>query len=209
MAKIYDWMSLGLLITALVSFFVAANPELMKTMVLSNFVWILMIAELGIVFAISGAVTRLSYSTAAALFLVYSALNGITLAPIFYIYTAGSIAATFFVTAAMFGAMAVYGHLTKADLTGMGSMMFMGLIGLIVASLVNLFLQSEGLYWIISYAGVVIFCGLTAWDVQKFKQWAGADPELSNKLSILGALALYLDFINIFLHLLRIMGRRR
>jgi len=164
------------------------------------------------VIAISAAINRMSSATATLLFVLYSALNGVTFAAIFMIYTRSSIASTFLVTAGTFGAMSLYGYVTKKDLTGFGSFLFMGLIGIVIASVVNIFLQSEMIYWVTTYIGVFVFVGLTAYDTQKIKKIgeAGfANGEDQQKAAILGALRLYLDFINLFLMLLRIMGGRR
>jgi len=167
-----------------------------------------MIGELALVFILSGAINRLSGTVATLLFLGYSALNGLTLSVIFIVYTADSIASTFAVTAAMFGAMSIYGYLTKKDLTSWGSFLFMGLIGIVIASLVNIFLQSSAVSWVVSGIGVLVFTGLTAYDTWKIKAMAAAGEE-GRKPAILGALTLYLDFINLFLMLLRFMGGRR
>jgi len=172
----------------------------------------LVIAELGLVIAMSAAINRISAATATLLFLIYSALNGVTFAAIFVIYTRSSIASAFLVTAGTFAAMSVYGYVTKRDLTGFGSFLFMGLVGIIIASVVNMFLHSAMISWITSYVGVFIFVGLTAYDTQKIKQIGHggfADEQSQHKAAILGALRLYLDFINLFLMLLRIMGDRR
>lgn len=172
----------------------------------------LIIAELGLVMALSAAINRISASSATLLFLGYSALNGITFAAIFLVYTGSSIASVFLITSGTFAAMSIYGYATQRDLTGFGSFLFMGLIGIIIASLVNFFLHSEMIYWITSYIGVFIFVGLTAYDTQKIKQIGQAgftSAEDQQKAAIIGALRLYLDFINLFLMLLRIMGNRR
>ncbi len=173
----------------------------------------LIIAQLALVFVLSGMVQRLSAGMATTLFMLYSALTGLTLSSIFIAYTYSSIASTFVVTGGMFGAMSLYGYTTKRDLSGFGSMLFMGLIGIVLASLVNLWLKSEALMWAVTYIGVVLFVGLTAYDTQKLKnigeQIDTRDSATLRKYSILGALTLYLDFINLFLMLLRIMGNRR
>ena len=173
--------------------------------------WFLFIAEIALVWFLSARVMSLSLPVATGAFALYSILNGVTLSPIFLIYTSESIASTFFITAGTFGAMALYGYMTKRDLTRLGSLLFMALIGVIIATVVNIFLRSEILMWIITYAGIVLFVGLTAYDTQKVKQLAAQtahDEELSKKVSIIGALNLYLDFINLFLYLLRLFGRR-
>jgi FtsH-binding integral membrane protein len=174
--------------------------------------FVLILAELGLVVAISGMIQRINTGVATALFLLYSALNGLTLSAIFIVYAHATIASAFVVTAGTFAAMSVYGFVTKTDLTKFGPILFMALIGLIIASVVNIFMASSGLYWIITYAGVLIFVGLTAYDTQKLKIIAvqtESNPALAARLSIAGALSLYLDFINLFLFILRIMGNRR
>jgi FtsH-binding integral membrane protein len=209
--KVYGWMFVGLGITAAVSLGVASSPTLMRALVLNRFLFFgLMIAELGLVFYLSARVDKLAPGTASGLFLLYSALNGVTLAFIFLAYTGTSIATTFVVTAGMFGALALFGTTTKRSLAGVGQFVFMGLIGVILASLVGMFWKSAGLQFIISVAGVIVFTGLTAWDAQRLKVMAATVPESSyGSYSVVGALALYLDFINLFLFLLRFMGGRR
>jgi FtsH-binding integral membrane protein len=172
----------------------------------------LLFGELGLVWFVTARIDSLSGVTATFLFLLYSVLNGLTFSVIFLVYTASSIGSTFFVTAATFGVMSIYGYTTKRDLTSLGNLMFMALIGLIIASVVNIFLGSEMLYWITTYAGVLIFVGLTAYDTQKIKQMASTDfgtSENVQKGALMGALRLYLDFINLFLFLLRLFGRRK
>ena len=171
--------------------------------------WVLMAVELGLVIAISAAINKLSTATATALFYLYSVVNGIVLTPIFMVYTMSSIGFTFLITSLTFGAMTIFGYVTKQDLTKFGAILFMGLIGLIICSLVNIFLQSSALEWGISIVGVLIFVGLTAWDTQKIKEMASmADQSQVGKVATLGALSLYLDFINLFLYLLRFFGSR-
>ncbi len=207
MRKVYVKMFLGLLVTALVSLFVAANPQILVT--LGNMMMVLIVAELALVFVLSLAINKLNPAVATALFYVYAILNGITLAPIFFIYTGSSIALTFFVTSGVFLAMSIYGYTTKKDLTKMGAILFMALIGLIICTIVNIFLASSTMDWIISFAGVLIFTGLTAWDTQKIKEMAQETDEVNaSKLATIGALSLYLDFINLFLYLLRFLGSR-
>lgn len=213
LAKVFNWMAAGLGLTGLVAFFAMATG-LTHVIVGSPLFMILIVAELGMVFFLSARVEKIQASTAAGLFIGYSALNGLTLSSIFLAYTSTSIAATFFITAGMFGAMAVFGLVTKRDLSGMGSFMFMGLIGIIIASVVNIFLQSPAMYWAISFLGVVIFTGLTAYDVQKIKEMGEAGilnqgDSVIKKGAIMGALTLYLDFINLFLMLLRFFGGSR
>ncbi len=172
----------------------------------------LIIAELGLVMTLSAAIGRLQATTATLMFFAYSALNGLTLSAIFIAYTSASIANTFFVTAGTFGAMSLYGYATKRDLTSWGSFLFMGLIGVIIASVVNIFLRSEMIYWVVTYAGVIVFVGLTAYDTQQIKAMAlqgFGDEESERKGAVIGALRLYLDFVNLFLMLLNIFGRRR
>ncbi len=213
LAKVFNWMALGLLITGIVAFF-TANTGLAVTIIRSPMFYILMFAELGLVFFLSARVNRIQASTASALFIGYSVLNGLTLSVVFLVYTRSSIASTFFITAGMFGAMAVYGLVTKRDLSGLGSFLIMGLFGIILASIVNIFLNNSSLYWAISFLGVLIFTGLTAYDVQKIKRIGeegimASGDEAIRKGSIMGALTLYLDFINLFLMLLRFFGGSR
>ena len=212
MRSVYYWMAGALTITGLTAMLVANSPALMNLIFTNTaLVWILLIAEFVLVAVISAAINRISFSTATILFIIYSALNGVTLSSIFVLYTQGSIASTFFITAGMFVALALYGTVTKKDLSGIGRFMFMTLIGLIIASIVNIFMHSEMLYWITTAIGVVIFAGLTAWDAQKIQQMAAEAAEVNEstqKMALLGALSLYLDFINLFLYLLRIFGRR-
>lgn len=214
MAQVYGWMTCGLLLTAFVAWFAARTPEVMMLVFSSKITFFgLIIAQLALVFVLSGMVHRLSAGVATTLFMLYSALTGLTIASIFVVYTYSSIASTFLVTAGMFGAMSLYGYTTKRDLTGMGKMLFMALIGMILASLVNIWLKSTPLMWAVTYIGVVVFVGLTAYDTQKLKAIGERidtrDSGNLRKYSILGALTLYLDFINLFLMLLRIMGNRR
>lgn len=207
--QVYAWMGLGLAITAMLAMVTVSSPGMLQAIVGNRMVFYgLMIGELALVFILSGAINRLSGTVATLLFLGYSALNGLTLSVIFIVYTADSIASTFAVTAAMFGAMSIYGYLTKKDLTSWGSFLFMGLIGIVIASLVNIFLQSSAVSWVVSGIGVLVFTGLTAYDTWKIKAMAAAGEE-GRKPAILGALTLYLDFINLFLMLLRFMGGRR
>ncbi len=213
MAQVYGWMMVALLITATVSIWTASTPELLNVVIGNRLVFYgLILAEIGMVVWLSAAVQRMSGIMATTLFLGYAAINGLTLAVIFTVFTGGSIASTFFITAGMFGAMSAFGYFTKRDLTSWGSLLFMALIGLILASIVNFFLHNEMLYWITSFAGVLIFVGLTAYDTQKIKEMniignAGTDED--RKEAIMGALTLYLDFINLFLYLLRFFGRRK
>ena len=213
LAKVFNWMAIGLAVTGGVAF-LTAESGMARTLVASPLFFVLVLAELGMVFYLSARIEKLQPGTATGLFLGYSILNGLTLSTIFLAYTHTSIAGTFLVTAGMFGAMAVYGMVTKRDLSGMGSFMFMGLIGILLASVVNIFLKSSVLYWAISAIGVLVFVGLTAYDVQKIKN-IGEEGIMQQgdaairKGSIIGALALYLDFINLFLMLLRFFGGSR
>jgi FtsH-binding integral membrane protein len=209
--KVYGWMFVGLAVTAAVALGVAGSPGLMQTIASNSILFFgLMIGQLGLVWFLSARVARLSPATASGLFLLYSALNGLLFAFIFLAYTGTSIATTFFVTAGMFGALALYGSTTKRSLAGVGQFMFMGLIGLILASLVGLFVKSDGLQFVISVIGVIVFTGLTAWDAQRLKAMAAALPDGQvGSYAVVGALSLYLDFINLFLFLLRFLGGRR
>ncbi len=207
MRKVYVKMTLGLLVTALVSFYLWQNPAIL--MKLSGLLLPLVIVELGLVFVLSLAINKLKPAVATALFYAYAILNGITLSPIFFVYTSSSIALTFFVTSGVFLAMSIYGYTTKRDLTKLGSFLVMALIGLIICSVVNIFWANSTMDWIISFAGVIIFIGLTAWDTQKIKEMAQETDDLNaGKLATIGALSLYLDFINLFLYLLRFLGSR-
>jgi hypothetical protein len=212
---VYNWMGIGLALTGFVAYYVSTSEALLR-LVFGNplLLIVLFIAEFGLVFSIAGRVDRMSAGTATALFVIYSGLNGVTLSAIFLVYTQSSIVSTFFICAATFIACSLYGWATKKDLTSLGGFMVMGLIGIIIASLVNLFIKSSGLSVIISYIGVFVFIGLTAYDTQKIKnmamtQPANLDGAVIRKGAILGALSLYLDFINLFLMLLSILGQRR
>ena len=209
---VYAWMATGLALTAVVAWWVSTQPAVMAQIFRGPMLIALIIAELALVFVISMATQKINATAATVLFLLYSALNGLTLSVIFLIYTQASLAGTFAVTAGTFAAVSVYGYVTKRDLSTLGSILFMGLIGLILASIVNIFWANSTLYWIITYAGVLIFVGLTAYDTQKLKYIAYQttdNPALAARLSVNGALMLYLDFINLFLFLLRILGSRR
>lgn len=211
MRKVYTWMALALVITGLCAWGVATSPTLVATLYSSSAaIWVLFIVEIGLVWYTTARIDRLSLSTATTLFIIYSALNGVTLSSIFMVYTMTSIAKVFFITAATFGATAIYGYVTKTDLTKFGNLFFMALIGLIIATLVNLFLKSAMFDMVLSYIGVILFVGLTAWDSQQIKRALALQPGLdenSQKVALLGALSLYLDFINLFLYLLRIFGK--
>jgi len=209
--SVYGWMCVGLALTALVALQVASSPTLLRTLVANQFLFLgLIVAELGLVFYLSARAARLAPGTATALFVVYAALNGVTLSFVFLAYTGESVASTFVVTAGMFGAMALYGSTTKRSLAGVGQFLFMGLIGLVLASLVGIFWHNDALQFVISAVGVIVFTGLAAWDAQRLKQMALAIPDGQvGSMAIVGALALYLDFINLFLFLLRFFGGRR
>ncbi len=211
MRKVYLRMFLALLVTAFTAMYVASNASIMMAIFGNRAIfWGLLIAELAIVFGISAKINKLNTVTATLLFFLYAVLNGVVLSSIFFVYEIGSIAYTFFITAGVFGAMSVYGYTTKNDMTKFGSYCIMALIGVIIASVVNIFVGSSSLEWIISIAGVAIFIGLTAWDTQKIKTAASmADPSQAGKLATMGALSLYLDFINLFLYLLRFFGESR
>jgi len=212
LAKVFGWMFLGLVITGLVAAGIGSSEELLTDLTESPWIMIgLIVVQLGLVITISAAIDRLSPAVALALFFLYAASVGVLFALIFELYTTQSIFTTFLITAAMFGAVGAWGYLTKRDLSTMGTVLLMALVGLILATIVNIFVASEALYWITTYAGVAIFAGLTAYDMQKIKGYAhaGLDDDAEQRASILGALALYLDFINLFLFLLRIFGRAR
>jgi FtsH-binding integral membrane protein len=211
LSKVYGWMFVGLLVTAGVAFAVASSQTLIETLVLNRIlIWVILFAQLGLVFYLSARVDRVAPTTAAGLFLVYSALVGVTSSIILLVYTATSIASTFIITAGMFGAMAVFGTVTKRSLAGWGQFLFMGLIGLILAMIVGIFWQNDALQFVISIVGVLIFTGLTAYDAQRLKQMAVALPDgRVGSYAVVGALSLYLDFINLFFFLLRFMGNRR
>ena len=213
MTKVFGWMTAALAITAVVAMYVAQDRALQEAVVGNRVVFIgLLLGELALVWAIGSAVGRTSAGVATVLFVIYAVANGLTLSVLFLVYQLGSLASTFFVTSATFGVMALYGYTTRRDLTSLGSMLFMLLIGLIIASIVNMFLASSMLYWIITYAGVAIFVGLTAYDAQKIKAMAqrvAPGTREGQAVAIYGALILYLDFINLFLLLLRLMGRRK
>ena len=213
MRKVFVWMTLALAITGLTAYGVATSPTILSLIFSSKVTFFgLIIAEFALVFAISGAINRLSLSTATLLFILYSVVNGATLSTIFFAFSVATIGKVFFITAGTFGAMALVGYTTKTDLTSMGKLLFMALLGIIIASVVNMFVASSGLDLILSYVGVLVFVGLTAYDTQKIKQMCQAAPdagESAQKLALIGALSLYLDFINLFLYLLRIFGNNR
>ena len=209
--SVYIWMCTALLLTGATATLVAGSPRLLNY-IFSNsvFFWGLLIAQFGLVWAISAKVTSFSLPTLSGLFMLYSVLTGMTFSIYFLAFTAASIASTFFIPAGTFAVMSVYGYFTKSDLTKWGNLFLMALIGVIIASIVNIFLKSETVYWIATYAGVLIFIGLIAYDTQKIKALAYTeDNEHTQKLAICGALSLYLDFINLFIMLLRIFGQRK
>ena len=212
MRKTYLWMSMALVITGLTAYVVATNAAISNFLFMhSQLIWVLFLAEIGLVIGLSAAIRKISLSTATLMFVAYAALNGITFSSLFYVYTMGSLASTFFITAGTFGAMSLVGFFTKTDLSSMGKILLMALIGLIIASVVNIFVASSGLEMLMTYLGVLIFVGLTAYDTQKIKQMFLMAPDASEstqKYAVLGALTLYLDFINLFLYLLKIFGRR-
>ena len=211
LSKVYGWMFLGLLLTAGTAVVVASSPALIETLILNRgLFWIMVLAQLGLVLYLSVRVEKMAPATAAILFLVYSALVGVTSSMIFLIYTGASIVSAFVMAAGMFGAMALFGSFTKRSLAGVGQFMFMGLIGIIIASIVNIFWFNDALNFVISVIGVLVFTGLTAWDAQRLKQMAVSLPDgRVGSYAVVGALSLYLDFINLFFFILRLMGGRR
>jgi len=214
MTRVYGWMTLALFLTGGVAVYTASSIDLISLIYGSQAgIWILMIAELGIVVTLSSAINRLSPVTAVALFLIYSALNGLTMATIFFAFERSTIYQAFFASALTFGGMSIFGYTTKRDLTSLGGFLVMTLLGLVIATVVNLFMQSAGFSMILTYVGVFLFVGLTAYDTQKIKQMtmsvqATGDEAMVGRVAILGALSLYLDFINLFLYILRLFGRR-
>lgn len=214
MGKVYLWMTLALAVTGLTSLYVASSPGLVQSIFASRGTfWLLVISELALVFILSARIMKMSFSTAGIMFALYSVLNGVTMSFIFIAYTSTSIATAFFVTAGMFAAMSFIGFVTKKDLSSFGSFFTMALIGLIIASVVNIFLNSSVMYWIITYVGVLLFVGLTAYDTQKIKQmlieYGDEVNDSTQKLALIGSLSLYLDFINLFLYILRLFGNNK
>lgn len=211
--KVFGWMSAALVVTGLIAAYVASQPNLVDIFIGNRFVfYALLISELVLVGILAGLVKKMSASLATIIFFAYAALNGLTLSLIFLIFTIDSIAVTFFITAGIFGTMSIYGYLTNTDLTSIGNLCLMTLVGLILASIVNMFFFNEMVYWITTYVGIIVFVGLIAYDTQKIKNCniiGNEGTEEDTKESILGALELYLDFINLFLYLLRIFGRRK
>jgi len=212
MRKVYVWMTSALVITGFTAYAVATSPGILQVIYTNPVIfWGMVIGEFALVITVSAAINRISLTTATLLFILYSVLNGALLSFVFLAYTASSVYTVFFITAGTFGAMALLGYTTKTDLSSMGKILFMALIGLVIATIVNMFLKSSGLELILSYVGVLVFVGLTAWDSQKIKQMLLQAPDASEsaqKMALLGALTLYLDFINLFLYLLRIFGKR-
>lgn len=213
LSKVFLWMAGGLAVTAAGSFWLFSQPDLFMAVVKNQWIFFgLVIAEVAMVLFLSARLMAISTGLATALFFVYSFLNGVTMAPIFVVYTGASVMTTFAVTAGTFFFFSLYGFTTKRDLTSMGGLMMMGLIGVILASLVNLFAKSSTLDWIITFVAIAVFMGLIAWDTQKLKAMHAMgfnSPEMERKMTIIGALALYLDFVNLFIQLLRIFGKRR
>ena len=212
MRKVYVWMTLALAITGFTAYGVATSPGLMQAIFTNRVLfWGLIIAEFALVMGVSAAINRLSLTTATLMFVLYSVINGATLSVVFLAYSMASIATVFFITAGTFAAMAFIGYTTKTDLTSVGKIVLMALIGLIIATVVNVFVKSTMFDIILSYVGVLIFVGLTAYDSQKIKQMLLQAPDASEgaqKMALLGALTLYLDFVNLFIYLLRIFGKR-
>ncbi len=206
MAGVYRWMTLGLGLTGVVAWYMASNPQLLAQV--WGYKWVLFIAQLGLVIVLSAGVARLSFGTAAVLFLAYAALTGVTFGTLFYAYTSGSIASAFLVTAGSFAGLSLFATVTKRDLSGWRTFLFMGLIGVVIASVVQIFWPNPMLNFVVACAGVVVFAGLTAYDTQKLRTFAAQGGGIA-ALSIVGALTLYLDFINLFLSLLRLFGSRR
>lgn len=214
MRSVYVWMTLALVITGLTAMYVAKSMTLIQLMMENSlFFWGLLLAEVGVVVYLTARIHRMAFSTATVLFILYSLLNGVTLSVLFLVYTFSSIATTFFVTAGTFGAMALFGYITRRDLSRIGSLCIMGVIGLIIASVVNFFLHNSVVDLVISCAGVLVFVGLTAYDAQKIKRLLTAEGmevnETTQKIALLGAMTLYLDFINLFIYLLRLLGDRK
>jgi FtsH-binding integral membrane protein len=210
MLRIYNYMASGLALTGIVAYFFASSG-LYRELAQTPLIYVVILAPFGFVLALSYGINRMQASTAQALFWLFSGVMGLSLASIFLVYTGASIARVFFITAGTFAAMSIYGYTTQRDLSGMGSFLMMGLIGIIIASVVNMFLASSALQFAISVIGVVVFVGLTAWDTQRIKEmyWEGDTAVIAGKKAIMGALSLYLDFINLFMILMQLMGNRR
>jgi len=210
MLRVYNYMASGLALTGIIAY-LGYRTDIYAAIAGSPLIWVVMLAPLGVVFYLSARIHSMSFSSAQTWFWVYAGLVGLSLSGIFYVYSGVSITRVFFITSGMFGAVSLYGYTTKRDLTGFGSFLFMGLIGIVIASVVNIFLASSAIHFAISVIGVLVFTGLTAYDTQKIKEiYAEADgSEVAGKKSIMGALALYLDFLNLFLMMLRLMGGNR
>jgi uncharacterized protein len=211
MLRVYNYMASGLALTGIVAYAVSSSPQAMHAIFGTPLFWLVVLAPLGLVFFLSARINAMQASTAQALFWVYAALMGVSLASIFVVYTGESIARVFFITAGSFAGLSLYGYTTKRDLSGFASFLMIGLIGVIIASVVNIFLHSSGLQFAISVIGVLVFAGLTAYDTQAIKEmyYAGDDGSVATKKSVMGALRLYLDFLNLFLLLLQLFGNRR
>ena len=210
MLRVYNYMASGLALTGVVAYLTASSPAMLHAIFGTPLAWVVMLAPLGIVFYLSARVNKMSFSSAQTWFWVFAGVMGLSLASIFVLYTQTSIAKVFFITAASFGSLSLYGYTTKKDISGWGSFLFIGLIGIIIASIVNIFLHSSGLSFAISIIGVLVFAGLTAYDTQQIKEMyvASDGREIAGKKAVMGALRLYLDFINLFLMLLRLLGNR-
>lgn len=213
LVRVYGWMTVGLVFTALAAIYTLSQDYLLNAIITNSALrWGLLIGELGMVFVLGGAVSKLSPPVATALFLLYATLNGVTLSFIILLYTASSVGTTFLITAGMFGVMSAYGYFTKRDLTSLGNILMMALVGVILASVFNIFFNVAAIYWIVTFVGIAVFVGLVAYDTQKIKRIMGATTdgtEANYKAAIIGALMLYLDFVNLFLLLLRLFGKRR
>ena len=211
MLRVYNYMATGLGLTGLTAYFVAITPSLFNAIYGTPLYWVVALAPLGFVFYLSARLHKISFAKAQTVFWIFSGVMGLSMAYIFIAFTGTSIARVFFITAGTFAGMSLYGYTTKKDLTGWGSFLFMGLIGIIIASIVNIFLKSPMLYYVISCIGVLVFVGLTAYDTQRIKEmyYATDTAEISGKKAIMGALKLYLDFINLFIMLLHLFGQRR
>ena len=211
MLRVYNYMATGLGLTGLTAYFVAITPSLFNAIYGTPLYWLVALAPLGFVFYLSARLHKIGFATAQTVFWIFSGVMGLSMAYIFIAFTGASIARVFFITAGTFAGMSLYGYTTKKDLSGWGSFLFMGLIGIIIASIVNIFLKSPMLYYVISWIGVLVFIGLTAYDTQRIKElyYASDTAEISGKKAIMGALKLYLDFINLFIMLLHLFGQRR
>ena len=210
--KVYGWMALALAITGTVAVATANNIESVMPLLSGPALIVILLLQLGIVLGLSFAINKISAGVATGLFVLYAAVTGFTLSTLFFVYTSESLATTFFITSGTFAIVSAYGYVTKTDLTKFRNLLFMGLIGILLASLVNIFLRSDALYWVVSILGVIIFTGLIAYDTQRIKRMAAGvsdGDQMERKGAVIGALALYLDFINLFLYLIRLLGRRR